>query len=91
LEQHAVEEPGHEIGTPVKDQGYFFVQVQTPPGATMERTRQVLHDVVEHDTGRNRLRSRLLLQWTGVSLLLCLRRRVHPVPAAGQASCEPAQ
>jgi hydrophobe/amphiphile efflux-1 (HAE1) family protein len=33
---------------PNEDQGYFFVQVQTPPGATMERTGVVLNDVVQY-------------------------------------------
>ena len=33
---------------PNEDQGYFFVQVQTPPGATMERTGGVLNDVVQY-------------------------------------------
>src|SRR6266851_5735252 len=30
---------------PNEDQGYFFVQVQTPPGATQQRTGVVLDDV----------------------------------------------
>jgi len=30
---------------PNEDQGYFFVQVQTPPGATIARTQVVLDDV----------------------------------------------
>src|SRR2546428_203628 len=30
---------------PSEDQGYFFVQVQTPPGATQARTQAVLDDV----------------------------------------------
>jgi hydrophobe/amphiphile efflux-1 (HAE1) family protein len=30
---------------PTEDQGFLFVQVQTPPGATMERTGAVLDDV----------------------------------------------
>jgi hydrophobe/amphiphile efflux-1 (HAE1) family protein len=30
---------------PNEDQGYLFVQVQTPPGATLERTGQALDDV----------------------------------------------
>jgi hydrophobe/amphiphile efflux-1 (HAE1) family protein len=33
---------------PNEDQGYFFVQVQTPPGATQERTGVVLSDVVDY-------------------------------------------
>ncbi|HEY3635658.1 MAG TPA: efflux RND transporter permease subunit, partial [Caldimonas sp.] len=33
---------------PNEDQGYFFVQVQTPPGATQERTGVALHDVVDY-------------------------------------------
>jgi hydrophobe/amphiphile efflux-1 (HAE1) family protein len=35
---------------PNEDQGYFFVQVQTPPGATMERTGVVLDDVMQYLT-----------------------------------------
>lgn len=30
---------------PTEDQGYMFVQVQTPPGASMERTGLVLEDI----------------------------------------------
>jgi hydrophobe/amphiphile efflux-1 (HAE1) family protein len=33
---------------PSEDQGYFFVQVQTPPGATQERTGAVLNDVMQY-------------------------------------------
>jgi hydrophobe/amphiphile efflux-1 (HAE1) family protein len=33
---------------PNEDQGYFFVQVQTPPGATQERTGVVLNDIVQY-------------------------------------------
>jgi hydrophobe/amphiphile efflux-1 (HAE1) family protein len=33
---------------PNEDQGYFFVQVQTPPGATQERTGVVLNDVMQY-------------------------------------------
>jgi hydrophobe/amphiphile efflux-1 (HAE1) family protein len=33
---------------PNEDQGYFFVQVQTPPGATQERTAVALKDVVDY-------------------------------------------
>jgi multidrug efflux pump len=33
---------------PNEDQGYFFVQVQTPPGATQERTGVALDDVVHY-------------------------------------------
>ena len=33
---------------PNEDQGYFFVQVQTPPGATQERTGVVLNDVTHY-------------------------------------------
>src|SRR6266850_483231 len=33
---------------PSEDQGYFFVQVQTPPGATQERTGVVLNDIVQY-------------------------------------------
>jgi multidrug efflux pump len=33
---------------PNEDQGYFFVQVQTPPGATQERTGVVLDDVTKY-------------------------------------------
>ena len=33
---------------PNEDQGYFFVQVQTPPGATQQRTGVVLDDVAEY-------------------------------------------
>jgi hydrophobe/amphiphile efflux-1 (HAE1) family protein len=33
---------------PNEDQGYFFVQVQTPPGATQERTGVALGDVVDY-------------------------------------------
>ncbi|HVZ44891.1 MAG TPA: efflux RND transporter permease subunit [Ramlibacter sp.] len=33
---------------PNEDQGYFFVQVQAPPGATQERTAVVLNDVVQY-------------------------------------------
>ncbi len=33
---------------PTEDQGYLFVQVQTPPGATMERTGHALDDVSEY-------------------------------------------
>ncbi|MDB6162953.1 MAG: multidrug efflux transporter permease [Xanthomonadaceae bacterium] len=33
---------------PSEDQGYFFVQVQTPPGATQQRTGVVLNDVVQY-------------------------------------------
>jgi len=35
---------------PNEDQGYFFVQVQTPPGATMERTGVVINDVMQYLT-----------------------------------------
>jgi multidrug efflux pump len=35
---------------PSEDQGYFFVQVQAPPGATMERTGVVLEDVMQYLT-----------------------------------------
>ena len=33
---------------PNEDQGYFFVQVQTPPGATQQRTGVVLDDVSQY-------------------------------------------
>ncbi|MBI3526956.1 MAG: efflux RND transporter permease subunit [Betaproteobacteria bacterium] len=33
---------------PNEDQGYFFVQVQTPPGATQQRTGVVLDDVAQY-------------------------------------------
>src|SRR5882762_1058496 len=33
---------------PNEDQGYFFVQVQTPPGATQQRTGVPLDDVAEY-------------------------------------------
>ncbi|MDB5872538.1 MAG: multidrug efflux transporter permease, partial [Ramlibacter sp.] len=33
---------------PVEDQGYFFVQVQTPPGATQPRTQAALDSVGEY-------------------------------------------
>jgi multidrug efflux pump len=33
---------------PNEDQGYFFVQVQTPPGATQQRTGAVLDDVSKY-------------------------------------------
>ena len=33
---------------PSEDQGYFFVQVQTPPGATQARTQVVLDDVTDY-------------------------------------------
>src|ERR1700681_3094001 len=33
---------------PNEDQGYFFVQVQTPPGATQQRTGVVLDDVSKY-------------------------------------------
>ena len=33
---------------PTEDQGYLFVQVQTPPGATQERTGGVLADVSDY-------------------------------------------
>ncbi|MDB5955851.1 efflux RND transporter permease subunit [Ramlibacter sp.] len=33
---------------PNEDQGYFFVQVQTPPGATQERTGVVVDDVMRY-------------------------------------------
>jgi multidrug efflux pump len=33
---------------PSEDQGYFFVQVQTPPGATQARTQAVLDDVTDY-------------------------------------------
>ncbi|MDB5946639.1 MAG: multidrug efflux transporter permease, partial [Ramlibacter sp.] len=33
---------------PNEDQGYFFVQVQTPPGATQQRTGVVLNDIVQY-------------------------------------------
>jgi hydrophobe/amphiphile efflux-1 (HAE1) family protein len=33
---------------PNEDQGYFFVQVQTPPGATQERTGLVVADVMNY-------------------------------------------
>jgi multidrug efflux pump len=33
---------------PTEDQGYFFVQVQTPPGATQPRTQAALDDVNEY-------------------------------------------
>jgi hydrophobe/amphiphile efflux-1 (HAE1) family protein len=33
---------------PNEDQGYFFVQVQTPPGATQGRTGVALHEVVDY-------------------------------------------
>src|SRR5882672_10359050 len=33
---------------PIEDQGYFFVQVQTPPGATQRRTQAALDDVSEY-------------------------------------------
>jgi hydrophobe/amphiphile efflux-1 (HAE1) family protein len=33
---------------PNEDQGYFFVQVQTPPGATQQRTGVVLDDVQQY-------------------------------------------
>ncbi len=33
---------------PVEDQGYFFVQVQTPPGATISRTQVVLDDISQY-------------------------------------------
>jgi hydrophobe/amphiphile efflux-1 (HAE1) family protein len=40
---------------PVEDQGYFYVQVQTPPGATMSRTQAALDDISQflmHDEGQ---------------------------------------
>jgi len=40
---------------PTEDQGYFFVQVQTPPGATQPRTQAALDDVSQyllHDEAR---------------------------------------
>ena len=33
---------------PNEDQGYFFVQVQAPPGATQQRTGVVLDDVAQY-------------------------------------------
>ncbi len=33
---------------PNEDQGYFFVQVQTPPGATQQRTGVVLDDISQY-------------------------------------------
>jgi multidrug efflux pump len=33
---------------PTEDQGYFFVQVQTPPGATQPRTQAALDDVSQY-------------------------------------------